>query len=64
MTLNEMTGMIWLSLYEDLYRRLTKYHGEHADYNAHVQILSFAVLQVAEKALVNKCHEKHADCNL
>ena len=47
-----------------VYRRLTKYYEEHADYNAHVQILSFAVLQVAEKTLVNKCHEKHADCIL
>ena len=59
-----MASTILFRSCEDLYHRTTNYHEEHADYNAHVQILPFAVLQVAEKALVNKNHEEHADYNL
>ena len=62
MTLNEMTSTKLFRSCEDLYRRTTKYHEKHADYN--VQILHFAVLQVAEKPLVNKYHGEHADYNL
>ena len=62
MTFNEMTSTKLFRSCEDLYRRTTKYHEKHADYN--VQILHFAVLQVAEKPLVNKYHGEHADYNL
>ena len=64
MTLNEMTSTKLFRSCEDLYRRTTKYmyHEKHADYN--VQILHFAILQVAEKPLVNKYHGEHADYNL
>ena len=65
MTLNELTSTKLCRACGALYCRTTKYHEKHADYN--VQILHFAVLQVAEKPLVNmvnKYHGEHADYNL
>ena len=46
---------------EDLHCRTAK---NLADYYVHVQILPSAVLQVAETALVNKCHKEHVNYNL
>ena len=56
-----MTSTKLFRLCEDLYLRTTKHHEEQAE---HVQILLFAVLQVAETALMNKYHEEHANYNL
>ena len=64
MTLNEMTGTNLFRSCEDLYRRTTNRSTMQNMMVKHVQILHFAVLQVAEKALVNKFHEEHADYNL